>query len=74
MGEEGTVVRVVERGMSGGWEKRREGFTVGKGGMVRGGERGLEVGKVKGRKKREEFRVEKVVMVVERGRIGGGEG
>jgi hypothetical protein len=38
------------------------------------GERGLEVGKVKGRKKREEFRVGKVVMVVERGRIGGGEG
>ena len=37
MGEEGTVVRVVERGMSGGCEKRREGFTVGKGGMVRGG-------------------------------------
>jgi hypothetical protein len=38
------------------------------------GERGLEVGKVKGRKKREEFRVGKVVMVVERGRIRGGEG
>lgn len=31
MGEAGTVVRVVERGMSGGWGKRREGFTVGKG-------------------------------------------